>query len=97
MSRPRRHRCRQGDAVKRETKAWLKLVMRDDMDKRDHPARDVLDSDARQRAEIRDLRARLKVIAAAPVSVVVVTAADNDAADVAFRALDLKNKNWMKP
>lgn len=42
--------------MKRATKAWLRLVIRDDMDKGDSPARDALDSDARQAAEIRRLR-----------------------------------------
>lgn len=58
---------------------------------------DILDSDARQRAEIRDLRARLKAIAAAPFGRVIYTREDSEAFDLAERAVDLTNKKWRTP
>lgn len=49
--------------MKRETRAWLRLVHRDDMDRAQSPAKDALDSDARQRTEIRRMKSALKRIA----------------------------------
>lgn len=85
--------------MKRATREWLtrlRSVVPEEVD-------DILDSDARQRAEIRDLRARLaKVRELLPQE-------EHDHArrhcsesgclyDVGVdRALDLKNKNWRKP
>lgn len=44
--------------MKRETRAWLRQLVREDMDKREHPATDVLRSEREQEATIRKLLAR---------------------------------------
>jgi hypothetical protein len=78
--------------MKRETREWLKRVVCDAAAPQDFEAgdaADILDSDARQRAEIRDLKARL--------------AEALDRMPLAWRdpvitaCFDLKNKNWRKP
>ena len=79
--------------MKRETKRWLTGIAKFHRPE----AKDILDSDARQRAEIRDLKARLAAVAAAPFGHPIYTQEQSDAWDLAERAIDLKNKNWRKP
>lgn len=70
--------------MKRDTRAWLRKFDAPEYNFSRVSARDVLDSHARQRSEIRDLRARLKAVASIPWS------------SSALRAFDLKNKKWRK-
>lgn len=79
--------------MKRETRKTLVQVERmNDATFRADQARDVLASDARQRAKIRDLKARLKAVRASW---------DHNLEDewhyVLDAATDLRRKNWRKP
>jgi hypothetical protein len=83
--------------MKRETRRWLRRTSVGGYEAAQPKfGKDALDSDARQRAEIRDLKARLKAVAAAPFGMPIYTQAQSDAWDLAERAIDLSNKNWRK-
>lgn len=87
--------------MKRETREWLNRVVCDAAAPQDfeaNDAADILDSDARQRAEIRDLKARL----AAVQRIGGVGDGGERTRSKAFgkalrRITDPKNKNWRKP
>lgn len=85
--------------MKRETREWLRAC--GDRSR----ARDILDSDARLRAQVRDLKARLAMSRAATTPVDcdhAVSTGDEqrvlcDDCAMLARALDLRVKNWRKP
>lgn len=77
--------------MKRATRLWLQRWAHDPAnDYWSEEAQDVLDSDARQRAEIRDLKARLKHLRSAGPHLGYLYPAEF------WAVLDLKSRKWRK-
>lgn len=87
--------------MKTSTRKWLKAVTRGYAVAHTVNAQDVLDSDAKLRAEVADLKARLRAVRRGAE---VALSSKNDQCDdakcgwcLARRAVNLRVKNWGRP
>lgn len=82
--------------MKRATREWAKSQIELQREMRTHGDRyfvDILDSDKKQRATIKDLKARLKAALALSKTRFFIPMRGDDAVDM-DRILDLSNKKW---